>query len=537
MSEIWTPSSPPPSQSSGGIELPKGFSSSRRNEREQPEETPDSAGQAQDPPQHAADEQPSSQRPDPARADAEWAPPRGAPTDQPDLNLLFPPAGAQVTCPNCGTAYTAAVFTIIDLGANPELRSLILGGQVNVAVCSSCGAGGPLSVPLMIHDPEHEFLGIVVPGQVRMDDMQLQKVIGEMSQTLMGQLPSDQRRGYMLQPQQYFDWDSLMEKLWGFEGVTPEMLRRRREQSDLISSLLRLDSDESAMQVVLDRNKNLIDSEFFVLLGQVINAVAAQGQTQQQEALMNLRRTLLDTTEAGQEVKALEERVQEALGKIKSNTTRKELLDLLLGYWLEGDSGETIATTVLTAAASLADYQFLLGLADRLEHANDPEERAALIALRDRIVEMNEHRSQSQQAAAQQMQAILQEVLQATDTDAALRERADHINEMFLAMLASNIKQAEQNKATFAAQRLRIVYEKSLAIVEERLPAELKLLNRLLSAPDEGRLRRLLQENRSELSQEFVDALKTLEERFRSEGNTPLASRVRSIRGQAALML
>ena len=73
--------------------------------------------------------------------------------------------------------------------------------------------------------------------------------------------------------------------------------------------------------------------------------------------------------------------------------------------------------------------------------------------------------------------------------------------------------------------------------MEERLPPELKLLNRLLSAPSEGQLRQLLQENRSDLSQEFVDALKTLEQRFRSEGNAPLASRVGSIRGQVALML
>jgi hypothetical protein len=34
-----------------------------------------------------------------------------------------------------------------------------------------------------------------------------------------------------------------------------------------------------------------------------------------------------------------------------------------------------------------------------------------------------------------------------------------------------------------------------------------------------------------------VDALKSLEDRFGREGNTALATRVRSIRGQIALML
>ncbi|MYC95040.1 MAG: hypothetical protein F4X14_08705 [Caldilineaceae bacterium SB0661_bin_32] len=527
MSEIWTPGSPPPSQSQGGIELPKGFSTSRRDQPGQPEADAQAS---------TSDDQAAGQEDEAAAARPEGAADDG-PAQQPEIDLLFPPTGAQVTCPSCGAAYTVAVFTIVDVGANPELKALVLGGQINTAVCNACGAGGPLSVPLMVHDPEHEFLGVVVPGQARLDDMQTQKMIGEMSQALMAKLPSDQRKGYMFQAQQFFEWDSLIEKMWGFEGVTPEMLRRRREQSELIGNLIRLGSDENAMQMVADRNKALIDSSFFVLLGQVINAVAAEGQSEQHEALVKLRSSLLESTEAGQELKALEERVQDALSRISPKTTREELLTQLLGYWNEGENGEAVATAVLNAAAGLTDYQFLLGLADRLEHSNDPEERSALIAIRERIVEIGEQRSQSQQMAVQQVQAVLQEVLQAPDTDAALKENADQINEMFLTVLASNIRQAEQNKAAFAVQRLRTIYEKAVAILEEQMPPEMRLLNRLLSAPDEGTMRRLLQDNRSDLSQEFVEALKTLEDRFHREGNSALAGRVRSIRGQAALML
>ena len=527
MSEIWTPGSPPPSQSSGGIELPKGFATSRREEQRL------SDSDAEEPNADERATSPSSETPAAQEVDASEA----AKGQQSEIDLLFPPTGAQVTCPNCGAAYTAAVFTIVDLGANPELKGLLLAGQINTAVCNACGVGGPLSVPLMVHEPEHEFLGVVVPGQARLDDMQTQKMIGEMSQALMARLPADLRKGYMFQAQQFFEWDSLIEKLWGFEGVTPEMLRRRREQTDLISNLVRLGSDESAMKMVADRNKALIDSSFFVLLGQVIGAVEAEGQSEQHEALLNLRNSLLESTEAGQELKELEERVQEALSRIGPNTTREELLSQLLNYWTEGENGEAVATAVLNAAAGLTDYHFLLGLADRLENSTDPEERSALIAMRERIVEIGEQRSQSQQMAAQQVQAVLQEVLQAPDAEAALKENAEHINEMFLAVLASNIRQAEQNKAAFAAQRLRTIYEKAVAMLEEQMPPEMRLLNRLLSAPDEGAMRRLLQENRSDLSKEFVDAMKSLEERFSREGNSALASRVRSIRGQAALLL
>ena len=82
------------------------------------------------------------------------------------------------------------VFTIIDLGVNPELGPAILGGQVNMAMCPQCGAGGALGAPLMVHDPAHEFLGVYVPP-TGVDDVQRQRIIGDLTQTLMRRLPTD----------------------------------------------------------------------------------------------------------------------------------------------------------------------------------------------------------------------------------------------------------------------------------------------------------------------------------------------------------
>ncbi len=80
-----------------------------------------------------------------APAAAGQPPAQGAPNGGRRLSaedLLFPPQGAQVQCPQCGTPYVVPVFSIIDLGANPELKQPLLGGQINTAVCQSCGAGG-----------------------------------------------------------------------------------------------------------------------------------------------------------------------------------------------------------------------------------------------------------------------------------------------------------------------------------------------------------------------------------------------------------
>lgn len=524
MSQIWTPKGPAPQQPSGGIELPKGFSRRRSGEETKPEPVAAPAPEAPTPPPSGG------KQPAPRPRQAGRRP-----------EFLFPPQGVQVQCPSCGTPFVAPVFSIVDLGANPELREPLLGGQVNAAICQKCGVGGALSAPLMVHDPENEFLGVLVPSQAQLQDMQAQRVIGEMSKALIGRLPNEQRRGYMLNPKQFFDWESFLEKFWGFEGVTPEMLRMQRDQSELITTLVRLAPDVKAMQMMTDRRRHLINRDFFALLGQVLATLSQQGQEEVAQSLADLRIHLLDTTEAGSAVKATEELLRQAIGRLRPDISREEFLDLLLEYWDKDEDGESIAVSLLSVARGLADYQFLLALTARIDAADDPEVRSPLLSLRELVVEFSQQsqqsQSQSQEAMLQQVQAFLQEVLQSPNPAEMLRERSDEVNEVFLAVLASNIEQAQQKNAAFAVKRLQAIYEAAVGMLEEKLPADLRLLNQLVSTRDEGEMRRILQANRALLTKEFVESLRGLEERFRSEKNSELASRIKSIRLQAAMLL
>jgi hypothetical protein len=522
MSDIWTPGSKPSQPSGGGIELPKGFARRRKTEESETKEAESTEPTVEEAVPAKAAEAPAQRRPAQSGARKE---------------MLFPPSGVQVQCPNCGTPFTAPVFSIIDLGANPELRQALLGGQINLAVCPNCGAGGALSAPLMVHDPENEFLGVLVPTQAQLKDVQIQKVIGEMSQALMRRLPNEARRGYMLQARQYHDWDRFLEKFWEFEGVSPEELHRQRDQSELISSLVRLANDETAMRMVVERKKHLVDENFFALLGQVIQLYTAQGQEENLDAVRKLRTHLMETTEAGSKVKALEGQLRTALERIKPETSRDELLDILMEYWAKGPEGERIVAAILSMTRGIADYQFLMAVSERIERTKDEETRADLIELRNMILELSQQQNQSREALAQHAQAVLQEILQAPDTEAKLREHADDIDEMFLTLLSANIQQAEEKGATFAVKRLTAVYNQAMAILQENLPEDVRLLNQLLTAPDEATVRNLLKENRSLLNQEFLSALRDLEDRFRKEGGAEMAGRLKGLRSQISLML
>jgi hypothetical protein len=521
MSGIILPGQDKQPSSGSGIELPKGFSRRR-------EETAPTDASAME----SAAEAATANAPAPAEAEQQVAPARQR---RPGEDLLFPPSGAQVQCPSCGATYTVAVFSIIDLGVNPELGPALLGGQINTAMCQQCGAGGALGAPLMVHEPAHEFLGVYVPA-TGVDEVQRQRIIGDMIQTLMRRLPTEARRGYMLQPKEYSDWNRFVEKLWEFQGVTPEMLRRQRDQASAIQSLARLADDPAAFDIALARYQGLVDRQFFSLIERLMMMSGSQGDRESLVALQALRQALLEKTEAGREIKALQGRVEQIVRKIAPNATREDVLDILLDAWRE-EGGEDIAPSVALSLAPMLDYQFLVTISERLEQSSDPVAREHLEKLREIVLAVHEQQQSMQQDTAAQAQEVLQAVLEAPDAEAAILENADMIDENFLSLLAANIQRAEQNKAAAAAKRLRKIYDAALGVMQQQMSPELRLINDLLNATDQKSQRKLLEENRSLLTRDFVEAVKTLEDDFRQRNGADIADRLKSIRAQASLML
>jgi hypothetical protein len=508
--------------SGSGIELPKGFARKRSVEetaaQTEAEATNESTAEAAVP--AGAEEAEATQ--------AQGRRGRGQ-------EFLFPPTGAQVQCPNCGTPYVVPIFSIIDLGANPELLGALLGGQVNTAMCPNCGAGGALNAPLMVHDPGHDFLGVYTPP-AGMDDVQRQKLIGDLTQALMRRLPQEQRRGYMLTPKQYMDWQRFVEKLWEFQGVTPEMLRRQRAQTDALQNLVRLVDDEQALDISIGRYTDLIDRQFFGLLDRLAVMISSQGDPQAAQQMMTLRNALLAKTEAGKEIKALQDKIRDLLESIPPTATRADVLDILLRAW-QGEDGRDIVTSAVVSLGPILDYQFLLLLSERIDQTTAADERQKLEELRALVTELQDQQRQSMQTTAAQVQEVLQAVLEAPDAAEALRQYADAIDETFLSLLAGNIERAEKSNATAAVRRLREIYDAALDILQERMPPEMRLINQLVNAQDKSGVRKLLEENRSLISPDFVEALRQLEDDFRSRSAMDVADKLKSVRAQAQLMM
>jgi vacuolar-type H+-ATPase subunit E/Vma4 len=339
----------------------------------------------------------------------------------------------------------------------------------------------------------------------------------------------------MLQQMQYTDWTRFMEKQWEFQGVTPEMIRRQRQQTEALQSMIRIADDNSALDMVLERYRSLVDADFFALLDRLLMVASQQQDRASLERVVQLRNRLKETTEVGRKIQIAEDKVRALIDSITQETTPAEIIVKLTAAAGEPD-GEQIAASVMMAISPAIDYQFLLAVTEKLEASSDEAERKALELLRSTATRIQEQVQASRQSIGAQLQELLQTVLQSEDPQATLNEYGDLIDENFLGLLASNIDRAEKSGATGAARRFRQLYEMALNVVQQGMPPEVQLLNDLVNAPDQATMRRLLDENRSAITREFIESLRQLEDDFRQRGNPELADRIKSVRAAATLM-
>lgn len=442
---------------------------------------------------------------------------------------MFRPQAVSLRCPQCGFSYQAPVFNIIDVGQTPELKQVVLAGSLNASQCPNCRNVNYVASPFLYHDPAHEFLGVFIPTQLNISESQRQKTIGDLSKALMDSLPAEQRRFYMLSPQQFLTMDSLMEKLLGFEGVTPEMLAASRKKVELVSELARLKDDGIAFNITVKENEKYLDQEFFSILTNFVLSAQSEGAARQAEILTEVREKLLPLTEIGRRMLKQRQAVQ-ALG---AAPTRQSIMEAVLA----GDEDEAEAITVV--ARAIMDYQFFQEYTNRIETA-PASERPALEAKRQRMLQVLESMRSADQAAVQASAQVLQELLGAEDLDQAVQEMLPYIDQTVMGILVSNIEEAEKRGAAAAVQRLKQVWDTIVAAMEQAVPPEMQLLYALTDADYPDGTRAILKENKDRLTPEFLGFLQSAIESIERDGagdsdQQKVARHLRNVLTQARL--
>jgi hypothetical protein len=432
---------------------------------------------------------------------------------------MIPTLPIEVTCPQCGNKHVGQVQSIVDVGQDPQLKQLLLRGQLNTVVCPSCGALGAVSAPLLYHDPQKELLLLFFPPRLNLSMEDRERLTGSLVNALMSTLPAEERKGYFLNPRTVFTLQGLTDEILKADGVTQEMIDRQRARRKLLQDMMAAIDDEEQVEELIEQNKGDIDYSFFLTLAGFAEATAAAGQAETAEKLLQLRDVLLDR---------LDLTLPEPL---PPDTPPSEVVDRVLEV-----KDEQIRRALVLYNRPLLDYAFFQELTRRIEEAG-PDEAESLRNLRTELLEIVEELDREAQAAQQAKIQLLQDALAGSDPDQTLRERKEEIDALFLAILDAALRGAQERGETEEEQQLKAIHEAALAILQEDLPPELRLVNELLAAEYPQDTQQLLKERQAEWSAGFPEILSALADELEAQGRTESAQRLREIQVQAEAIL
>ena len=435
----------------------------------------------------------------------------------------------QIQCPQCGTNYVAEIHQVIDARQNPELKQQLLSGQLNLAVCPNCGAGGQVSTVLVYHDPEHELFMVYVPPELNLNQVQREQIIGQLSQQVMNNTPPEQRRAYLFQPQMILNMQTFLEKVLETEGITPEMIARQREQAELLQTLARADKDVA--DHLIKERVGEIDETFFAMLQSYIDAASQMNDERQLLPLVNLRARLMTATPAGRRL----EKRQVALHKFNQDARKQGQLtpELLLKHVLANQEDEDVVNSLVLAGQAALSYEFFQLLTDEIEEqerAGNQDAARRLSEIRSNLLQLYDAMQQQSQQMLETADNTLQTILSAPDREAAIQENLDQIDDAFMYVLSARTAEAEEKGRTAEVQALNEVYDLILKQAEGELPPEIQLLNQLVRAETKAEQEQLLEENEELLSPQLLMIVDRVLEQAQDAGQNELNSRLQSVK-------
>lgn len=430
----------------------------------------------------------------------------------------------QMTCPNCGAVYVTEIDQVIDVGRQPQLKELLLSGRLNLAVCPNCGAGGRVATPMLYHDPAHDLFMVFVPPELNLDQIRREELIGRLAQQVIGRLPMEQRRGYLLQPQSMLTLQSFMERVWETEGVTPEMLAQQQRQVDLLRNLAGAAPD--VQDYLLKENRRLIDETFFAILRAQIDALSQSDRNGQLINLLNLQAKLMTETEIGRSI----EKRQMAIHAFNRDAQKQGGLtpQLLLSHIMANQDDDTVVNTLAVMGNAALTYEFfalMTGEIEKLEK-RDPAAAARLTQVREQLLALQQEMQQATQQALLGARATLDAILAADDTEAATLEHMAQIDDAFMHVLEARLAHAEQSGRRDELARLLRIQDVLISQAQGTAPPEVELLSRLVSAPDAAERRRMLDEQPDLITPELMQVVEMLRDQARSAGQTDLVERL-----------
>ena len=425
-----------------------------------------------------------------------------------------------IRCPQCQTPYTSQVTSIIDVGQNPMLKNTLLSGQLNLSECPSCGYNGPLSLPLLYHDPDKELALVLVPSELNLPHLEEQKIIGDLSNRLMNELQPEQRRSYLFTPKTFLTQESFIKAILAADGITEEMIQAQEAKMGLLNQLLQIEQEADFNQFI-KTNEAELDYQFFELLTATALQAANMDDQQTAQGFLALRQQIAQQIEHGAEIlKQLDE--ESGLNSL----TPKNLLVALQEAETEADFLELVRM-----GKPLLDYAFFQNLTAQIN--DNPSEADKLITLRTRILDASSKIDEETRSLMAQANTIIDQMLQASDPTQLILDNISIMDENFLSILSSYIEEARQKEQPDRAEQLTALGQKIVNTIQAQMPPELKLLNELMQAESQEAFSTLLQQNKNLITSQFIEVINEVQKDFQQQGQMQAVQFMNMVKEQA----
>ncbi|RLD07072.1 MAG: hypothetical protein DRI32_01540 [Chloroflexi bacterium] len=408
----------------------------------------------------------------------------------------------QIACPQCRQPIVANIELVFDVSSDPSAKQRLLSGGANVAHCQTCGYAGQVPTPIIYHDNEKELLLTFFPPELAIPVNEQERIAGPQIKKLTDNLPPEKRKGYLLNPQTFFTFESMIERILGADGVTPEMIKAQKDRVGLVEKLITAKDDE-ARKALIQEDQSLFDEQFFGLFGQLAQAAAASGQVETAEQMKSLEQLLLDETEYGRNIQSSMKEMEAASQSLKAlgeGLTREKLLDLILDA-----PNEMREQALVSMARQGLDYEFFQILTNRAEAESDAEKRKQLEDTRERILNYVNEIDRQMEARLQQAQGFLLSLLEQENIAAATQANLQNFDQGVVQALEAMLHKATEEKDEVLLAKLQQV----VAVLQQAsgpLP-EYELLEKLIAAEGEEALAQVIEENAEKINDELLKTL------------------------------
>jgi hypothetical protein len=422
----------------------------------------------------------------------------------------------QVNCPSCRQPVVVEVQQVFDVTEDPLAKQKLLSNAVNFLRCPNCGYQGMLGVPLVYHDPENELLLTFFPPDLNKSVNEQEKQIGPMINRIIDRLPQEKRKAYLLQPQSMLTYQTLVEKVLESEGITKEMLEEQQEKVKLLERLLTTAKDDRLS--VIKEEESQIDAAFFSILNRIMQSAIPQGDEASKNELVELQQQLYENTEMGKQLLQQRQETENALKSLqeagKDGLTREKLLDVIL----KAKTDTEIATIVSLTHGGI-DYTFYQLLSDKIEAANNEDEKKRLTSVREQLLELTDEINNQLKAETEKSRAVLEKILQAENIEEATMQNINIINEFFVSNLEAEISQARKKGDLERINKL----EQVMVVIEKlSTPAEeVQFLESLIETKDEAELDQKIEESNDQITEQFINLLNNVIAQYESSTENP----------------